>query len=122
MPRDPRDVLEEDWIRLTQMLESARRTIRIADGMTQATLESDEVRLLAIVKSIEVIGEASAKVSTATCARLPGIAWRGIRTMRNRMIHGYDTIDTAIVWQTIVEYLPSLIGELERAIAAWPPR
>jgi len=58
MPRDPRDVLEEDWIRLTHMLESARRTIRIADGMTQATLESDEVRLLAIVKSIEVIGEA----------------------------------------------------------------
>jgi len=38
------------------------------------------------------------------------------------VIHGYDTFDTAIVWQTIVEYLPSLIGELERAIAAGPPR
>ncbi len=63
MPRDLREIAEEDRIRLTHMLESARRASRIADGMTQASLETDEVRLLAIVKSIEIIGEASTKVS-----------------------------------------------------------
>lgn len=120
MPRDAREVLEEDRVRVIHMLDSARRAIRIADGMTQSSLEADEVRLLAVVKSIEVIGEASTKVSAATCANLPGIQWRGIRTMRNRMVHGYDTVDAAIVWQTVLKYLPPLVAELERALAVWP--
>lgn len=102
------------------MLQSARRTLRIVEGMTQTSLESDEVRLLAVVKSIEIIGEASTKISAATTERLSTIDWRSIRAMRNRMIHGYDTIDTAIVWQTIIEYLPPLIAELERSLATWP--
>jgi len=102
------------------MLESARRALRITQGMTRASLEADEVRLLAVVKSIEIIGEASMKVSEETCKRLPGIEWRGIRAMRNRMIHGYDTIDVDIVWQTIIESVPPLIVELERSLAAWP--
>ncbi len=121
MPRDPCDVLEEDRVRLTHMLESAHRAVRIVQGLTQTTLEADEVRVLAVVKSIEIIGEASTKVSAATTQRLTGIEWRNIRAMRNRMIHGYDTIDTAIVWRTMTEYLPPLIGELERCLAAWPP-
>jgi len=120
MRRDPRAVREEDRIRLTHMLESARRTLRITDGMNLESLEKDEVRLLAVVKSIEVIGEACTKVSEGTCSRLTRIDWRGIRSMRNRMIHGYDTIDTAIVWTTVVEYIPLLVAELEGALEGWP--
>jgi uncharacterized protein with HEPN domain len=88
MPRDPADILHEDRIRLTHMVESARRAVRIASGLTAASLAADEVRMLAVVKSIEVIGEASTKVSEATRKRLPAIDRQGVRQMRNRLIHG----------------------------------
>jgi uncharacterized protein with HEPN domain len=120
MPRDPADVLRADGIRLAHMLESARRAVRIASGLTASSLAADEVRLLAVVKSIEVIGEASTKVSAATQQRFAAIDWLGMRQMRNRMIHGYDTIDPARVWDALMIDVPPLIRELEHALIDWP--
>jgi uncharacterized protein with HEPN domain len=120
MPRDPAVILREDRIRLTHMVESARRAVRIASGLTAASLAADEVRMLAVVKSIEMIGEASTKVSEATQQRLPAIDWLGVRQMRNRLIHGYDTIDPARVWDALSIDVPPLIHELEHALAHWP--
>lgn len=76
--------------------------------------------MLAVVKSIEVIGEASTKVSDATQQQLPAIDWSGIRQMRNRLIHGYDTIDPARVWDALSIDVPPLIAGLEAALASWP--
>lgn len=120
MPRDPDVILREDRVRLMHMVESARRAARIASGMTAATLEADEVRMLAVIKSIEIIGEASTKVSGATRQRCPGIDWHGIRSMRNRLIHGYDSVDPARVWDALQIDVPPLIRELDRALASWP--
>jgi uncharacterized protein with HEPN domain len=120
MPRDPADLLREDRIRLTHMVESAKRAVPIASGLTAASLAADEVRMLAVVKSIEVIGEASTKVGEPTQRRLPAIDWQGVRRMRNRLTHGYDTIDPARVWDALSIDVPPLIAELERALASWP--
>jgi len=116
----PRESLDDDRIRLMHMLESAQRAIRIAGTMSQEALAHDEVRLLAVVKSIEVIGEASTKVSQSTRTRHAAIDWQGIRGMRNRLIHGYDSIDEQIVYRTLTNRLPPLIADLERALATWP--
>jgi len=102
------------------MLEAAERALRFAQGTSRQTISSDELRLFAIIKSIEVIGEASTKVSEETQARLYSIEWRGIRTMRNRLIHGYDTVNFDILWDTIELALPPLIADLKRALASWP--
>lgn len=120
MPRDPAAILREDRIRLMHMIESAKRALRIASGLTAAALATDEVRMLAVVKSIEVIGEASTKVSEATQRRLQAIDWQGVRQMRNRLVHGYDTIDPARVWDALLIDVPPLIVELEHALARWP--
>ncbi|MGQ0626618.1 MAG: HepT-like ribonuclease domain-containing protein [Phycisphaerales bacterium] len=120
MPRDAADALRQDRVRLTHMVESARRALRIAAGLTLQGLAADEVRMLAVVKSIEVIGEASTKVSEDTQRSIPAINWRGIRQIRNRLIHGYDTIDPARVWNALTVEVPPLIAELECALAAWP--
>lgn len=116
MPRDPAEVLREDRIRLRHMLDSAHRAIRIAAGMTADALAADEIRLLAVVKSIEIIGEASTKVSLATQSRLPAIDWAGIRQMRNRLIHGYDSVDPARVFDALSVDVPPLIAALEREL------
>lgn len=120
MPRDITEVLAQDRIRLTHMLEAACRVERYCAGLSLAALEADEMRLLAVVKSIEVIGEASTRVSDATKGRISLIDWQGVRRMRNRLIHGYDTIDPARVWNASMVEVPPLIAELGRALAAWP--
>lgn len=120
MPRDAADVRREDRIRLMHMLEAGRRVVRYCAGMTRASLEADEMRLLAVVKSIEVIGEASTKVSDATKAGIAGIDWSGVRRMRNRLIHGYDTIDAARVWDAVEIEVPPLVSALTAALDRWP--
>ncbi len=116
MPRDAKDILREDRIRLTHMLEAAQRVIRYCTGITREQLEQDDMRLLAAVKSIEVIGEASTRVSDLTTNRVTTIDWQGIRRMRNRLVHGYDTIDVARVWDAIELDLPPLIASLQSAL------
>jgi uncharacterized protein with HEPN domain len=122
MPLERAEVLAHDRIRLTHMLEAACRVERYCAGLNPAALEADEMRLLAVVKSIEVIGEASTRVSDATKGRVSRIDWQGVQRMRNRLIHGYDTIDPARVWNASTVEVPPLIAELERALAAWPTK
>ncbi len=117
MPRDAGETLRQDRIRLTHMLEAAKRVERYCAGLTRESLEADEMRLLAVVKSIEVIGEASTKVSATMCAAVSGIDWQGVRRMRNRLIHGYDTIDVARVWDAVEIDLPPLIRAIENALS-----
>lgn len=99
------------------MLEAAHRVVRYCAGMNPSSLQADEMRLLAVVKSIEVIGEASTKVSDPTQSRITGIDWLGVRRMRNRLIHGYDTIDVARVWDAVEIDLPGMIAALEKELA-----
>lgn len=73
--------------------------------------------LFAVVRAIEVIGEAASRVSDETRAANPAIPWSAIVGMRNRLVHGYFDIDTEIVWKTatgeIADLLPrrrALIG------------
>ena len=120
MPRDSRDIQREDRIRMIHMLESAQRVARYCAGMTRETLAADEMRFLAVVKSIEVIGEAATKVSQETQTRVRGIDWLGVRRMRHRLIHGYDTIDPARVWDAAELDVPGLITLLEAELRPGP--
>lgn len=121
MPRDPAEIEREDRIRLLHMLEAARRVHKYCIGMTRATLEADEMRFLAVVKSIEIIGEAASKIGGATQARIRDVDWLGVRRMRNRLIHGYDSIDPARVWDAVELDIPGLITALERDLGQIEP-
>ncbi len=69
--------------------------------------------LFAIVRAIEVIGEAASKVTDETKATSPGIPWISIIGMRNRLIHGYFDIDSDVVWKTVTEEIPELHRSLK---------
>lgn len=117
MPPNPAEELRADRIRLTHMLEAARRVARYCAGMTAQSLNADEMRFLAVLKSIEIVGEASLKIGPATQSRLAAIDWTGIRGMRNRLIHGYDSIDPARVWDAVELDIWPLIAALEGELA-----
>ena len=69
-----------------------------------------------VVRRLEIIGEASRRLSDSTRTTLSQIPWRRTIGMRNIIIHEYDEVDLEVVWDTIQNYLPPLIVELEKVV------
>jgi uncharacterized protein with HEPN domain len=76
----------------------------------------DALRQRAVVRSIEIIGEAARRVSAEFQEQHPEIPWPAIIGMRNRLIHEYDTVDLGIVWEVAQEDIPELIALVEPLI------
>jgi len=73
--------------------------------------------VLALVKSIELIGEAANNVTSLTRVELNSIPWRNIVAMRNRLVHGYYDVNLDIVWKTVTQEIPSLTATIEQALS-----
>jgi uncharacterized protein with HEPN domain len=99
------------------MLAAAEEAVGFADGRDRDDLDADRMLALALVRSIEIVGEAGARVSEEGRAAVPDVPWREIVAMRNRLIHAYFDVDPDIVWQTIKEDMPPLIVTLKDALS-----
>ncbi|WP_242359887.1 DUF86 domain-containing protein [Anaeromyxobacter sp. SG17] len=95
------------------MLDAAREAMSFAAGRSRGDLERDRMLVLAIVKDVEIIGEAAARVSPAMQASHPEIPWAQIIATRNRLIHAYFDVDLQVVWDTVTDDLPQLVRLLE---------
>lgn len=105
-----------DEIRMRHMLEAAREAEGFAHGKSRADLDDDRLLTLGLLKCIEMIGEAAARVSQDTRDGCPQIPWTDIVGMRNRLIHAYFDINLDLVWDTITNDLPPLIAELDNVL------
>ena len=105
----------DDKVRIDHMLEAARKAIKLAQNRKRSDLDTDELLSLGLTRLFEIIGEAAAHISTATREKHASIPWSQMIGMRNRLIHGYDIVDTDVIWQTITEDLPVLVKLLQRA-------
>ena len=108
---------KDDLVRLRHMLDAAREAQEFARGRQRSDLNSDRMLTLCLVKCIEIIGEAAAKVSEETRAECPSLPWADVIGMRNRLIHGYFDIDLDRVWDTIKDDLPPLVAGVEKFVA-----
>ena len=108
---------ESDVIRLRHMLDAAREALSFIPGRSREDLSRDRMLVLALVKEIEIIGEAASRISDESRKALPRIPWPKIIAMRNRLIHAYADVDLSIVWDTLTGALPELLRELETALA-----
>jgi uncharacterized protein with HEPN domain len=77
--------------------------------------------LLAVIKEIEITGEAASRISEETRKDLPSVPWPKVVGIRNRLIHAYADVDLSIVWATITTALPELIRELEQIVGVDGP-
>jgi len=98
------------------MLIHAREAIALTKSRGEDACRSDRVLQLALVRLVEVIGEAASRVPPEIADENPSIRWQEIRGMRNRLIHGYDKIDLDVLWDTIRDDLPPLVKALERIV------
>jgi uncharacterized protein with HEPN domain len=106
----------EDRVRLRHMVEAAENAGQFIAGRQRTELDEDRMLLFALVHAIEVLGEAASRISEETQATHPGIPWRAIIGMRNRLIHAYFEINTEIVWQTATQEIPALLPQLRALV------
>jgi uncharacterized protein with HEPN domain len=102
----------DDSIALRHIREHAAEALRLAARRTREDLDSDRMLNLSLTRLMEIIGEAAARVSTATREQFPQIPWTAVVGMRNRLIHGYDQVDFDILWDVVQNDLPPLLAEL----------
>ncbi len=106
----------ESAVRFRHMLDHAREASAMINGRTRADLNTDRKLNLALVRLLEIIGEAASRTTNQDRKNYPDIPWPEIVGLRNRLIHGYDSVDFDILWEILNHDLPSLIAELEKAV------
>lgn len=107
----PRDVAA-----LTDILNSARIALSYVVDLDESAFESDMQAQDAVVRRLEIIGEAARRVSESTRQMRSHLPWPQMIGMRNFVIHQYDVVDLKIVWSTVRNDLPGLITELEQIL------
>lgn len=106
----------DDRIRVRHMIDGAQSAVQFMTGRTRQDLNRDRMLLFAVIRAIEILGEAAGKVSQETRTANTTVPWAAIVSMRNRLIHGYFDIDTGIVWKTVTEEIPGLLPALRTLI------
>jgi uncharacterized protein with HEPN domain len=109
-------MLPEDRIRITHMRDACESVSRFIVGKTTADLADDQMLQFALVRAIEIIGEAAGRVSEDVQKSAPEIPWREAVGIRNRLVHAYFDVDLGILWQTAVESVPQMQERLEKLL------
>ena len=103
-----------DLTRLRHLHAAVQEALALIAGRTRDDLDQDRTLNLALVRLLEIIGEAARSLSPPARQAHPEIPWQRMIGMRNQLIHAYFDIDLDIVWQTAQEDLPPLLRALER--------
>ena len=107
----------DDRVSLVDMLIHAKEAVDLLGEASADELKSNRVMQLALMRLVEIVGEAANRVSLTTQQRHPEIPWPLIIGMRNRIVHEYDNVNLNVLWDTITNELPTLIGQLEAILA-----
>lgn len=109
MSREPRVYLED-------MADRARRVLAFTEGVEFEQFVADEMRYDAVLRSLEILGEAAKQLPASVRHAIPGIPWRDVIRFRDRLAHGYSSVDDEIVWRIITEDIPPLYQRLLQAL------
>jgi len=109
MPRDYKTCLED-------ISDAIGKIGRYTAGHTSETLAADEKTLDAVIRNLEVIGEATKNIPDDVRASYPEVEWRRIAGLRDILIHQYFGIDQDIVWDILQNKLPMLATQIKRIL------
>ena len=93
------------------MIDAAETTQRFIAGR-RGDLDGDQMMLFALVRAVEIIGEAASRVTPETRSATPTMPWASIVGTRNRLIQAYFDVDRDILWRTVTEEIPELLARL----------
>jgi len=98
------------------MRDAANAAMAFVNGRSRADLDTDLMLQFAVVRALELVGEAAAKLADSTHAAHPSIPWSEIIGMRDRLIHGYFDVDLDVVWNVASRELPGLVTWLDTVL------
>ncbi len=102
---------------LEDMRTSVLEVLDFTHGMSFEEFLQDRKTVNAVIRSLEVLGEAAKRIPQDVRAKHPDIPWRDIAGMRDKLIHEYHGVDLQIVWKTVQEDVPALLPLVEKALA-----
>lgn len=106
---DPRTDLED-------VIDAGEKILRFTDGMAYGDFVEDEKTVDAVLRNFGVLGEATKNLPTDLTEDYEDIPWTEMAGMRDRLIHGYATVDLEIVWTTIETDLPEMLPKLRSVL------
>ena len=101
---------------LNDILDAAEKAVRFVSGLTFEEFRDNDEKVYAVIRALEVIGEASKSVPTHVRRRYPEVPWKEIAGMRDKLIHGYFGVNLKRVWDTVQIDLPPLRDVVERML------
>jgi uncharacterized protein with HEPN domain len=108
---------EHDRVFIAQMIEAAEAALEFCDGETREQFLDDRLVAFAVVRAIQLVGQAARGVSIEVQDARPEIPWRQMIGMRNVVVHDYADVDLTLVWKTVHDDLPGLIERLQAVLA-----
>jgi uncharacterized protein with HEPN domain len=107
--REYRDFLDD-------ILQAIRKAGVFVDGMDFATFSQDDKTVYAVVRALEIVGEATKRIPEDIRLRWPEVPWRQMAGMRDKLIHDYVSVNLEVVWRTITEDLPPLVTVIQEVV------
>jgi uncharacterized protein with HEPN domain len=104
----------EDYLR--DMLENADKALSFVQGMDYDGFYKDDKAVYAVIRALEIIGEAARQIPEEVRRSHPEIQWREIAAMRNKLTHEYFGVNTKVIWRTLQEDLPTIIPLLKKML------
>jgi len=101
-------MIKEDLAYIEHILDCIRIIKEFSNGLSLREFKTNELVQDAIIRNIEIIGEASKKISNETKQTYNKILWKEIAGMRDKLVHDYLGVDVFVVWKTIKEDIPTL--------------
>jgi uncharacterized protein with HEPN domain len=104
------------------MLDAIEKATQFVTGMDYAAFTNDDKTVFAVIRALEVIGEASRQLPIEVRDQHSGVPWRSIAGTRDRLIHQYFGVDLGVIWKTVQEDLPKLRPVLDQILAEYQDR
>ena len=102
---------------LHHIIDETNYLLEVSAGVGLDTFQADETLKRAVVRSLEIIGEAVKNLPDEFKEAHPQVEWRKMAATRNRLIHGYFSVDFEIVWDVVINKIPHLHEEIEKLLS-----
>lgn len=96
----------EDYLK--DILDNAERALRFVQGVSKKALQENDEKLFAVIRALEIIGEATKHIPPSIRKQYAEIPWQKMAGMRDILIHGYFGVDFEVIWKTLRQDLPPL--------------
>ena len=107
--------MRDDHTRLLHIRDHLAEAVSLVEGKTRPDLDADRLLNLSLVRLLEIAAQSADRVSDEAKAAMPGIPWADIAGLRDRLLHGYDTVDLDILWHIVHADLPPLVELVQKA-------